>query len=208
MDIIALLQSVDKSLDQTTLRQLTVIVTAMLSMTGRVTMLGLSRWAGKGGSYRTIQRFYNQTIGWSKLNWLLIRHRLLSNDDTLLIAGDETVVTKAGQATYGLDRFFSSLFGKSVPGLAFFAVSLISVKRRVSSVVVMEQLTKEQSTTVRSKTKTVKASKRQGQRKRGRPKGSKNKNRREVELPPYLQHIQKLLGELLALVGPQVNLVY
>ena len=27
-------------------------------MTGRVTMLGISWWAGKGGSYRTIQRLY------------------------------------------------------------------------------------------------------------------------------------------------------
>ena len=27
-------------------------------MSGRVTMLGISRWAGKGGSYRTIQRFF------------------------------------------------------------------------------------------------------------------------------------------------------
>jgi putative transposase len=108
MDIIALLQSVDKRLEPTTLRQLRVIVTAMLSMTGRVTMLGLSRWAGKGGSYRTIQRFYNQTIGWSKLNWLLSRQRLLSDDDKLLIAGDETVVTKAGQATYGLDRYLAN----------------------------------------------------------------------------------------------------
>jgi len=30
----------------------------MLVMTGRVTMLGLARWAGKGGSYRTVQRFF------------------------------------------------------------------------------------------------------------------------------------------------------
>jgi len=208
MDIIALLQSIDKSLEPTTLRQLHVIVTAMLSMTGRVTMLGLSRWAGKGGSYRTIQRFYNQSIGWSKLNWLLIRHRLQPDNDTLLVAGDETVVTKAGQATYGLDRFFSSLFGKPVPGLAFFAVSLVSVKRRVSSVVVMEQLTKEQSTTTRTRPKATKQSKPKVKRKRGRPKGSKNKNRREVELPAYLQHIQKLLNDLLALVGPEVKLVY
>ena len=208
MDIIALLQSVDKSLEPTTLRQLRVIVTAMLSMTGRVTMLGLSRWAGKGGSYRTIQRFYNQTIGWSKLNWLLLQQRLLRKDETLLIAGDETVVTKAGQATYGLDRFFSSLFGKPVPGLAFFAISLISVKRRISSVVVMDQLTKEQSTHPRSRTKPIKPSKTQGKRKRGRPKGSKNKNRREVELPAYLQHIQKLLSDLLRLVGPECKVAY
>jgi len=42
---------------QNDLRQMNQIITAMLSMTGRITMLGLSRWAGEGGSYRTIQRF-------------------------------------------------------------------------------------------------------------------------------------------------------
>jgi len=39
------------------MRRLSRIAQAMLSMSGRVTMLGLSRWAGKGGSYRTVQRF-------------------------------------------------------------------------------------------------------------------------------------------------------
>ena len=34
----------------------------MLTMTGRVTMLGISRWAEKGGSYRTTQRFFNKQI--------------------------------------------------------------------------------------------------------------------------------------------------
>ncbi|PON17869.1 hypothetical protein C2W62_10945 [Candidatus Entotheonella serta] len=43
-------------------RQLLVVAQAMLTMTGRVTMLGLSRWAGKGRSYRTIQRFFNTTV--------------------------------------------------------------------------------------------------------------------------------------------------
>jgi putative transposase len=38
-----------------TLAQLNVIVTALLAMTGRVTMLGISCWAGEGGSYRTVQ---------------------------------------------------------------------------------------------------------------------------------------------------------
>jgi putative transposase len=34
-------------------------------------------------------------------------------------------VTKAGQDTHGVGRFFSSLYGKPVPGLAFFALSLV-----------------------------------------------------------------------------------
>ena len=38
--------------------QLKTVVTAMLAMSGRVTMLGISRWAGKGDSYRTVQRLF------------------------------------------------------------------------------------------------------------------------------------------------------
>jgi putative transposase len=44
-----------------------------------------------------------------------------------LLVGDESVITKAGKTTHGLDRFFSSLFGKPVPGLAFLAFSLGSL---------------------------------------------------------------------------------
>ena len=45
-------------------------------------------------------------------------------------------------------------------------------------------------------------------KKRGRPKGSKNKNRRDVELPPYLGQIQAMLRRVLALVGVQLTLDY
>jgi len=55
-DIVALTQCFAPYLSRTQLRQLRHIVLALLSMTGRVTMLGLSRWTGLGGSYRTIQR--------------------------------------------------------------------------------------------------------------------------------------------------------
>ena len=51
-------------LDATTLRRLVVIVFAILAMTGRVTMLGISRWTEKGGSYRTVQRFFDSKIDW------------------------------------------------------------------------------------------------------------------------------------------------
>ena len=107
-DIIIVLQCLSQCLDNTTLRQLSYIVPAMLAMTGRVTMLGISRWTEeKGGSYRTIQRFFNTKIEWVKVNWFFIRHHLLDPEDVILIGGDESVVTKSGQKTYGLDRFFS-----------------------------------------------------------------------------------------------------
>ena len=67
-DIVIILGCLSQCLDKTRLRQLNSIVPAMLAMTGRVTMLGISRWTEKGGSYRTIQRFYNTSIVWLKVN--------------------------------------------------------------------------------------------------------------------------------------------
>jgi hypothetical protein len=91
----------------------------MLSMTGRVTMRGLARWSGQGGSSRTIQRFFHTHMRWDRLQWVLIRHHLLAHDAVILMGGDDVVVTKSGKTTHGLDRFFSSLYGQTVPGLCF-----------------------------------------------------------------------------------------
>ena len=205
IDIIIILQCL-QCLDKTTRHRLTCIVQAMLAMTGRVTMLGISRWTEKGGSYRSIQRFFNTVISWATVNWLFIRHHLLDPGDVTLIGGDETVATKSGQKTYGLDRFFSSLYGKPVPGLSFFSLSLISVKERTSYPVMTEQVVKEEQEKP-DKKKAGKKVKKQA-RKRGRPKGSKNKNRREVELMPYLLQIQTMLKSLLLLLGIDFSPVY
>ena len=103
----------------------------------------MSRWAGKGGSDRTIQRFFITSINWATLQWVLIRHHLLEPDDVIWIGGDDVVVTNAGKHTHGLDRFFSSLYGKMVRGLGFLRVSLMSVKRRTASPVMLEQLAQQ-----------------------------------------------------------------
>ncbi len=172
-DIMSLLACLSQCLDATALRQLRCVSEAMLSMTGRVTMRGLSRWTNKGGSYRTVQRFFNAGTNWVTLQWVLIRHHLLDPGDTILAAGDHVVVTKSGKKTYGLDRFFSSLYGKAVPGLCFLSLSLISLKRRTSSPALIEQAAKAPAAQKQPKKKSG------GQR--GRPKGSKNRNRRDVE---------------------------
>lgn len=202
-DIIVAFHCLSQCLDKTTLRQLGHIVLAMLAMTGRVTMLGISRWTEDGGSYRTIQRFFNRSIMWAKVNWLFIRHHLLEPQETLLIGGDESVVTKAGKKTYGLDRFFSSLYGKPVSGLSFFSLSLISVKQRKSYPVMTEQVVKEKTEEPPQKS-NVKKQKGKG----GRPKGSQNKNRREVELTPSLRQIQTMLKSLLQLLEIELPPVY
>jgi putative transposase len=85
------------------------VILAMLAMTGRVTMLGLSRWAENGGSYRSIQRFYHTAIPWAQVFSQFFSQHLLKKEGVYILAGDESVVSKAGKKTYGLDRFFSGM---------------------------------------------------------------------------------------------------
>jgi putative transposase len=190
--------------EPTTLRQLGRVIEALLSISGRVTMKGLSRWSDKGGSYRTIQRFFNTSLNWLELNWLLIRHHLWDGDDVALMSGDHVVVTKSGKTTHGLDRFFSSLYGQAVPGLCFLSLSLLSVKHRTSYPVVTEQVDKRLEVPVQAtptKTKTSGGS-------RGRPKGSKNRNRREIELSPSLGFIQTHMKKVLEQIGDAFSVIY
>jgi putative transposase len=201
-DIMMVFACLDQSLHPTTRRQLLVIAQAMLTMTGRVTMLGLSRWAGKGGSYRTIQRFFNTTVTWSVLQWVLIRTSLWEPGEAIVAAGDDVIVTKSGKCTHGLDRFFCSLYSQVVPGLGFLSLSLISVKRRVSYPVVMEQLEQAHSRLSPAQSEPTAP----GKGKPGRRPGSRNGNRRDVKLRPYLQFVQSHLKELLELIGPQIQL--
>jgi putative transposase len=199
IDIIALLQSLSPCLSKTTTRQFSVIIPAMLAMTGRVTMLGISRWTEKGGSYRTVQRFFSTVIPWATVFWLFFRQYLLDAKATYILAGDESIVTKAGKKSYGLDHFFSSLYGKPVPGLAFFALSLIHVAERRSSPVMVEQRVRSAEEKAAAKAKKE-AKKKPKQGKPGRPKGSKNQDKTQVTLTPELLQIQRMIQKLLSLI--------
>lgn len=95
-------------------------------------MLGISRWAGRGGSYRTVYRFFHTIIPWATIFWLFFRKHLFRENEVYLLAADEVVVTKAGKQTYGLDRFFSSLYGMPGSGLSFFTLSLVNIQQRHS----------------------------------------------------------------------------
>jgi len=197
----------------TELRQLTVIVPAVLAMTGQVTMLNISRWTGKGGSYPTVRRFYNTSIVWLQVNWALSRDHLQELPGLHLLIGDETVVTKSGKETHGLDRFFSSIYKRAVPGLSFFGISLVSVAEQSSTMMLMEQLKKAESTSTKSRPSTPKPKGKKGakksvKKKGGRPKGSKNKNRRDIELPAYLQNLQDYFRQVLDVVGDKLTIPY
>ena len=210
MDILALLQSIQNSVSTTTLRQMSRVVTAMLAMSGRVTMLGISRWAERGGSYRTIQRFFYQIIPWAQVFWSFFAEHLLDRKDTYLLAGDESVITKAGRMTYGLDRFFSGLLKKTVPGLSFFALSLISIKQRRSYPMRVEQMlrTPEEKAARQAKKQAKLKKGITPKRRPGRPKGSRNKNKADLLLNPELQRIQRIIQAFLATLAGRVPLTY
>jgi len=199
MNILAPLQLNLSGLSKTTLRQMGRIMLAMLSMTGRVTMLGLSRWAGNGGSYRTVQRFYSTIIPWAQVFWQFFCQYLFQKEDVYLLAGDECVISKAGKKTYGLDHFFSGLQQKVIPSLSFFVISLVSVERRHSYPLYMEQTVRsaEEKAAGKAKKEAQKAKTAGPKRKPGRPKGSKNKDKTEIDLNPELKRIQKMLEALL-----------
>ena len=201
-DIMLLLTCLSYELGKTNQRRLARIAEAMLSMTGRVTMLGLSRWSGQGGSYRTLQRFFHSTIIWPQLNWALFQSHLSGGYTEWVMAADEVVVTKSGKKTYGLERFFSSIYGKTVPGLCFFSLSLINVKRRSSHPMLLEPIIKEAAASCPKGTSSVK------EKKSGRPKGSRNRNLKEVELSPYLQFAKGLINQVLTRIDGWVLIRY
>lgn len=231
-DILALLQCLRPSIGATSVRQLSRIVTAILAMTGRVTMLGISRWAGKGGSYRTVQRFFHTALPWATLFWVFFRQHLFCCNEVYLLAGDEVVVTKAGKKTYGLERFFSSLYGKPLFGLSFFALSLVSIQQRRSFPIRFEQILKTASenlagsseklsgsgrkkknskkgrTSAKKSPKAEKGEVVQIKNRGGRPKGSKNKDKTAVTFTSELLRIQGWIQAVLQQVQGFVPLTY
>ena len=207
IDILALLQHLSPHLEMTTIRQLSRIIPAMLAMTGRMTMLGISRWTEKGGSYRTVQRFFYTALPWATLFWVFFKHHLLAEGATYILGGDECVVTKAGKKTHGIDHFFSSIYGKVVPSLAFFALSLIDVTERRSYPIMVEQVIRTEAEKEAAKAKKAQK-KKKPKRKPGRPKGRKNRDKAQVELTPELTRIQGMVQKLLLLVMPVLQITY
>jgi putative transposase len=210
MDIVAPLQCLRPHITATAHRQLSRITLALLVMTGRITMLGISRWAGQGGSYRTIQRWFSTVLPWAMLFWVFFRQHVHCPADVYFVAGDEVIVTKAGKHTHGLDRFFASLYGKPVPGLAFFTLSLVSVQKRRSFPIRIEQVVRSDAEKAARKAKA--AAKKQklsaAKRRPGRPKGSKNTYKAAATLTPELVRITAMLTALLQLIATVLSVTY
>ena len=198
-------RSLKSTIKKSQYNQLIIIINAMLSIKGRITMLGLSRWSEKGGSYRTINRFFHSKIDWLAINWIVIKSHLLKGS-VYLLAGDEVVVSKSGKNTYGVDRFYSSIQNQVIKSVAFLELVLIDVNTRKAYPLSTQQIVKEHKTGCKKdrskKAKTEKNSK------VGRPEGSGNKDKKEVELSKYLIFIQSTIKSVLELVKAHLNITY
>ena len=86
--------------------------------------------------------------------------------------------------------------------MCFLSLALISVRRGTSYPVRMEQVVRER---VPDSPKAVKKS---AKGKPGRPKGSGQRNRREVALSPYLRFVQGTIRAVLTLIGGELAVRY
>lgn len=199
MNILSLFACFELFLPNVSVRQLALIAQTILTMTGRISMLGISRWAEKGGSYRTIQRFFATVLPWNEMFAKFFETHLFNPEHEYILAGDETVVSKSGKQSFGIDRFFSGLKGKVIRGLSFFVVSLVDVSERKSYPILVAQTVKNETTKRASKSRKKRREKKPKAR-RGRPAGSLNRDKTRLQLSPELLRINELLVMLIQLL--------
>jgi putative transposase len=204
-EIVALLQNIAPVVSPTVLKQLSQVIYGVLISNGRITMLEISRWTERGGSYRTIQRWYHSKLLWLQIMWILFTSQLWKAGHEYIAAGDEVVFGKAGKETYGLGRFFSSLQQRVIPGLSFFVFSVIDVQERQSYPIQVAQMVKPKGEPAqKDKKKPAKGKKRSV----GRPKGSKNKKDEKPTLSAELLRIQPVLQAFLAVLKGVLSISY
>jgi hypothetical protein len=172
-------------------------------------------WPGDDAGHLTLERagrqlphraaLFQHGGGWSQVHWLLIQTHLRQPQATYLRVGDAVVVTQAGAERHGLERFFSSLFGKPVPGLAFFAFALVNVQQRTAHPLRRGQILRPERA---AEPVAVAPAAPVAKRGRGRPKGSQNRNQAAVALAPYLSFSVTLLQAVRQVLGTSLVVTY
>lgn len=199
-----ILEILSPILSTTNITKLSKIALGILRLAVPITTSSIGRASDL--SIRTTERFYSQ----ANLPWLLIRVLLFKcffhkSSVPFLLVGDETAEKKAGKSSFGINRFYSSLFGKPIRSVSFLGISLVNTQTGKSSILSIHQLIKKEEP-CRSK-KQSKSKKKQGKsssnHKRkpfGRKKGSKNKPYEEPKHLSY-QLLKSSLKALLCLLG-------
>ena len=140
-DILSLFSVLYPHLSTTTVRQFSRVVLGLLAMTGQGTMLNMSRWMSEGGSYRTVQRFFQHRypLGGLFIGCFLERICWIVKVPISWLATKQSCQNRVNRRmVYRV--FFSSGHGKTIPSLAFLSLSLVSVKERRCYPMLMEQI--------------------------------------------------------------------
>jgi putative transposase len=195
-EIIPLLECLSPYLSTTEIRQFYVIIQAVLCITHRVTMVGIARWTAGGGSYRTVQRWYGREKAWAAIHWGLVEKHLVKTGQVYILAGDDVVVSKAGQATSGVGRFYSGLAQRCIPGIAFLGIALVDVAaRRAYPLHITQYPPRRGAVSARPRQK----------RQPGRPKGGKNHVKAAPVLTAELQQLQQALTAVRERIGATIT---
>jgi putative transposase len=203
MDILTLFACFEPFVSIVSVRQLAIIAQAIFSMTGRVTMRGVSRWTDKGGSYRTVQRFFATRLPWAEMKVKFFETHFFKSEREYLLAGDETVIGKAGSETFGVDRFFSALRGKVIRGLGFLVLSVVDTLERKSYPLSVEQRIKNEP-----EQKSPAVCRKKKRKAQGRPKGSRNRDKREFKPSSELKQLNEMLKVLLGFLRRFIKVRY
>jgi putative transposase len=146
-----------------------------------------------------------------QLFWQFFVSHLYHSEREYLLAGDESVITKSGKQTYGLDHFFSGLLNKVVPSIAIFALSLIDVQERRSYPIRVEQVIRNEAEKAAAQAKKQQRKAKQKAKVKGqpgRPKGSQNRDKTQVTLTEELLRIQKMVKRQLAIFQGVLSISY
>ena len=129
---------------------------------------------------------------------VIFKNYLFDPESEYLLVADEVFVSKSGQKTYGLDCFCSSLYGKSIPGLSFLGMSLVSIKDRRSYPMMMEQILRSNESANPDVSATVHQNN----------IGSRNRKIKDVTLINTLKQLQTMVKSFLQQTGDCIKLRY
>ena len=94
---------------------------------------------------RPVQRFFSTVMPWPELFDRFFEQHLYNPKGEYFLVGDESIITKSGKETHGLDYFFSGLLNKVVKSIGIFTLALVDVPERQSYPLRVEQVVRSEA---------------------------------------------------------------
>lgn len=150
---------------------MTMLLTTMLLLRGRVNYTNLSRYSGR--SEKTFRRWMRQPFDFGRLNQELVA-ATEAGADSLILALDATFVPKSGKHTFGLGRFWSGTAGRGERGLEVSLVAVVNLTTRTAYALEAEQTAVPEAAVATNEVESLPAS----------PTKSKSKSKAETRAAP------------------------